>query len=193
MPDVIEDTTNSIRWVTAQWKQEPLSDVYQQEFGNEWGPSPFLAQRFDDGILHVTVQDEHCRCIVASAPNSREPNATWVDDKPRRCESTRPGDPIGTTCESTLRVKYGDSPELTSPRGRWVEMKYRVQASRSKEGAKISVYQDGRFIVSVEGSIGYQPSSKEQPMTKFKIGHYRDYEPFAHAMDIDWVRVKKVE
>jgi hypothetical protein len=61
MPAVIQDTRNSVRWVTAQWKQEPISPAYSD-------PSPVLAQRFDDGVLHVTVQDGDCRCRVASAP-----------------------------------------------------------------------------------------------------------------------------
>ena len=57
MPAVIQDTKNSVRWVIAQWKQEPVSPAYKD-------PSPVLAQRFDDGVLHVTVQDEDCRCRV---------------------------------------------------------------------------------------------------------------------------------
>ena len=44
-----------MRWVTAQWKQEPISARYDDEFKKGWGPSPFLAQRYDDGVLHVTV------------------------------------------------------------------------------------------------------------------------------------------
>ena len=61
MPAVGQDTKNSVRGVTAQWKQEPVSPAYKD-------PSPVLAQRFDDGVLHVTVQDGDCRCRVASAP-----------------------------------------------------------------------------------------------------------------------------
>jgi hypothetical protein len=45
----------STRWVIGQWKQT-----------NRY--IPFLAQRFDNGVFHVTVQDEHCSCRVTKAP-----------------------------------------------------------------------------------------------------------------------------
>jgi hypothetical protein len=44
----------SARWVIAQWKEPD-------------GDSPFLAQRYDNGVLHVTVQNDDCRCVVAKA------------------------------------------------------------------------------------------------------------------------------
>ena len=44
----------SARWVIAQWKEPD-------------GESPFLAQRYDNGVLHVTVQNDDCRCVVAKA------------------------------------------------------------------------------------------------------------------------------
>ena len=77
MPESIEDTIHSVRWVTAQWKQTTVDESYRAEFGEGWGPSPFLAQRFDNGVLHVTVQDEHCRCLVAWADHPGKP--AWKD------------------------------------------------------------------------------------------------------------------
>lgn len=44
----------SARWVIAQWKEPD-------------GDSPFLAQRYDNGVFHVTVQNDDCRCVVAKA------------------------------------------------------------------------------------------------------------------------------
>ena len=91
MPAVIQDTKNSVRWVTAQWKQEPISPAYKD-------PSPVLAQRFDDGVLHVTVQDGDCRCRVASAPM---PDGSIWPARPgvaHDCISTRLGDPDNTAC-----------------------------------------------------------------------------------------------
>jgi hypothetical protein len=188
MPATIADRTHSIRWVTAQWKQEPVSENYEELLGDEWGPSPFLAQRFDDGVLHVTVQDEHCRCKVASAPYPDGSNPVWTDGKAEYCESTQPDAPAGQKCPTDLQVKYGANPVLSTALGSWVEMSYRVEASRSRD-AVISVYEGNRLIVEVTGKIGYEPSSKETSVTKFKIGHYRDYMPSEDAMEIDWVRV----
>ena len=129
MPAEIEDRTSSIRWVIAQWKQEPVSDAYDV-LGKNWGPSPFLAQRFDDGVLHVTVQDEHCRCKIASAPLPNGEVEQWNDGTPPYCLSTRPGDEE-RKCTPDLVAEYGPKPVLDSPMGKWVDMTYRVQASRS--------------------------------------------------------------
>lgn len=190
MPAIIEDRTNSIRWVTAQWKQEPLSDSYESQFGKGEGPSPFLAQRFDDGVLHVTVQDEHCRCKVASAPNPDGSTDVWRDGPAQYCVWTKPAGE-GRPCQADLQVKYGANPVLPSALGQWVEMSYRVEAGRSGN-AIIEVYADGQFIVRVTGKIGYEPNPRKPSLTKFKVGHYRDYMPFVHAMEIDWLRVAPI-
>jgi len=187
MPGRIENQTDSIRWVTAQWKHDE-SRKYEDEFGKAWdGASPFLAQRFDDGVLHVTVQDEHCRCVVAAAPMRGRPNRIWQNGKAKYCLSTRPGDAGNTPCKTELQVEYGSPRVLPSARGRWVELKYRVQASRS-EDARIEVYNGEKLVVKVTGKIGYEPADNSK--TKFKIGHYRAYQPFGHAMDIDRIKVE---
>jgi hypothetical protein len=190
MPAIIEDRTNSIRWVIAQWKQEPLSDSYERQFGKGEGPSPFLAQRFDDGVLHVTVQDQYCRCRVASAPKPDGSTDVWRDGPAQYCVWTKPAGE-GKLCQADLQVKYGAHPVLPSALGQWVEMSYRVEAGRSGR-AVIEVYADGLFIVRVKGKIGYDSDSVKRSLTKFKIGHYRDYMPFVHAMEIDWLRVTPI-
>ena len=182
MPAVIRDTKNSVRWVIAQWKQEPISPAYPDA-------SPVLAQRFDDGVLHVTVQDEDCRCRVASAPmpdGSLWPARSGVAHD---CISTRPGDPDNTACTADLTVEYGADPVLPSARGTWVDMQYRVQMSWSKTAA-IEIHANGRFIAKVTGKIGYDPAPGKISKTKFKIGHYRDYLPSVDTMDIDRVEVE---
>ena len=68
-------------------------------------------------------------------------------------------------------------------------MQYRVQMSRSKTAA-IEIYANGRFIVRVTGKIGYEPAPGKISLTKFKIGHYRDYLPSVDTMDIDRVEVE---
>jgi polysaccharide lyase-like protein len=141
MPAHIEDRKHSIRWVIAQWKQEPLNDSYKGQFEKGEGPSPFLAQRFDDGVLHVTVQDEYCRCKVASAPNPDGSQAVWKDGPAQYCEWTKPAGE-GRRCQADLQVKYGAKPILPSALGEWVEMSYRVEASRSGK-AFIEVYANG--------------------------------------------------
>jgi hypothetical protein len=183
MPATIEDEDNSIRWLIAQWKHEPISKKYL-ELGDKWGPSPFLAQRFDNGVLHVTVQDEHCRCMIASAPLPDGSRISWEDGPARYCISTRPGDREGQTCTSDLLFEYADDPILPNPQGRWVEMTYRIQAGRNGSGA-IDVYAGERLIVQATGSLGYEQLEDEASLVKFKVGVYRDYMPFVHRMELD--------
>jgi hypothetical protein len=189
MPAKVKDQTHSIRWVIAQWKQEPVAKKYGEEFGAKWGPSPFLAQRYDDGVLHVTVQDEHCRCLVASAPHPNGRTFDWTSGPAKECKSTHPANE-GAACSSTLQLKFADNPVLESPAGRFVDMKYIVQAGR-ESGSQIDIFQDGRFIVSVSGKIGYDVDPSAKPVAKFKIGHYRDYMPFDYVMDIDSIKIGK--
>ncbi|WP_068081728.1 heparin lyase I family protein [Polycladidibacter stylochi] len=49
----------STRWVIGQWKEQS-------------GGSPFLAQRFDNGVFHITVQHNDTRQLVAKASGSFE-------------------------------------------------------------------------------------------------------------------------
>ena len=44
----------STRWVIGQWKEDS-------------GANPFLAQRFDNGVFHITIQQNDCRILIASA------------------------------------------------------------------------------------------------------------------------------
>jgi len=189
MPAKVEDQTHSIRWVIAQWKQEPVAKKYGEEFGDKWGPSPFLAQRYDDGVLHVTVQDEHCRCLVASAPHPNGKSFDWTNGAARECKSTHPVNE-GAACSSSLKLKFGANPVLASPAGRFVDMKYIVQAGRESV-SEIDIFQNGRLIVSVSGKIGYDVDPLAKPVAKFKIGHYRDYMPFDYVMDIDSIKIEK--
>jgi hypothetical protein len=69
-------------------------------------------------------------------------------------------------------------------------MKYVVQAGRDSP-ARIDVFQNGRPIVTVSGKIGYDVDPAFPALTKFKIGHYRDYMPYDYVMDIDRISIEK--
>jgi len=185
MPSKVENTTDSIRWVVAQWKAEPAIT----EKGED--ASPFLAQRYDDGILNVTVQDRSCRCLIASASRSNL-NYPWNNGNAQYCQRSDSEPGKAELCMSSLMLEYGKNPILTSPAGKWTEMAYRVQAGAG-HGSVIEVYQDGRFIVRATGHVGYDAPGKSKQKTKFKIGHYRDYIPSTDVMDLDWIRIKQVE
>jgi hypothetical protein len=114
-------------------------------------------------------------CCV-SAPKPDGSTDVWRDGPAQYCVWTKPAGE-GKLCQADLQVKYGAHPVLPSALGQWVEMSYRVEADRSGR-AVIEVYADGLFIVRVKGKIGYDSDSVKRSLTKFKIGHYRDYMPF---------------
>ena len=200
----IGDRLNSIRWVIAQWKEKPLGSAYDDR-PPEWGPSPFLALRFDDGVLHATVQDEECRCLVAAARHPLKELKGWIPDgrggsgppvengRPTICESVSLGAVPQSQCLKLpeLALEYGEEPYLSSPLGRWTVLRLRVQSGNN---AEIRLEQDGRPIVKVKGRIGYEhvkhpAAPDEATKTQFKIGHYRDYMPFPATMEIDSIRI----
>lgn len=178
-----------IRWVIAQWKHEPAAERYDLEWGENGGPSPYLAQRYNGGLFYVTVQDEHCRCIVATSGNPLA-TAIWRDGTPTACFGTEgPGERL--PCEPNLTVTYGDDPELSLPRSDWVEMHYLVRAGRQGDGL-IEIHEGDRFIARIEGNIGYHVDPGDSSVVKFKFGHYRDYQPDPHIMEVDWIEVTPV-
>jgi hypothetical protein len=187
MPATIQDRTNSLRWVIVQWKH----NTDQNHYGAGFSPSPFLAQRFDDGVHHITIQDEHCRCMVASAPhpNSKQ-KYEWLNGVPKYCRSSSKL-LSNRHCTPEFRVEYGDQPILTPPLGNWVTMKFQVQASR--ENAEIIIKENGRKIVRVFGKIGYRPPIGEPSLVKFKFGQYREYQNTEDFIDIDWISVRKID
>ncbi|MBD9652901.1 heparin lyase I family protein [Ensifer sp. ENS09] len=203
MPEEIGNETDSLRWVIAQWKQEPAQQVVvpaverertindkQQGKKDKWEPSPFLAQRFDDGILHITVQDGDCRCIVASEKKPATWTHGWEAGKPPPdCRYTYPSALEDRQCASSLILEFNGEPKLTTARGVWTEMKYEVQPGRKGSGGSITVTQDGNLVVKVTGKIGYDDVPDNPPKQKFKIGHYRDIMPTSDTMDIDKVTV----
>ncbi|MCW2306136.1 polysaccharide lyase [Rhodobium gokarnense] len=133
--------TGSTRWIIGQWKEET-------------GESPFLAQRFDDGVFHITVQTNHERTTIASAG--------------RRY---KPGIPPALRRAGLLRMTPARPPRLPDPAKGWVDMRYRVKGGRDGTGL-IEVWANGRFIVRVTGKIGNDVF--KGPTQYFKIGHYRN-------------------
>ncbi len=169
----------SARWVVGQWKYEHIAP-------NADG-SPFLAQRFDNGVLHVTMDDGGCRCMIAKAGGDPDlmrlrqklvPLAQnqLTDALPLECRSSS-GTGADVRCmPAHLMLKARDMEDLSTlpdPKGDWVEMAYHIRAG-GPEGARIDVYANGRFIVRAEGDIDpHLPGNR----VKFKIGHYRDKIP----------------
>ena len=179
----------SARWVIAQWKEPD-------------GDSPFLAQRYDNGVLHVTVQNDDCRCVVAKAGGDPDRLLASLfgagsfllpsdlrEVAPLKCvRSDRPADAPEEACTPrgmTVLTRGGRTPpDLPDPRNGWVEMTYLVKAG-SRGNGQVDVYAGNRFVVRVLGRIGY--SAAKPGDVKFKLGHYRDRIPGQATLDVDRV------
>lgn len=173
----------SNRWVTAQWKYVALG-------AND---SPFLAQRFDDGVLHVTVEDGYCRCLIAQGPG--DPNKVIAtrsklrEVAPIECKLNKEGE-AETACKpANLKLytyRQQDLEQLPDPKKDWVTMTYHIKAGGSKESV-FEVYSNGHFIVRAEHA--HEENVTFPNNVKFKFGHYRDKAKSSADMLIDRVCV----
>tara|TARA_R110000744_G_scaffold105117_1_gene201060 strand:+ start:154 stop:1233 length:1080 start_codon:yes stop_codon:yes gene_type:complete len=154
------------RWVTGQWKQDGEG-------------SPFLAQRFEHGVFHITVQDGNCRVLVAQSsleilpiPDTKdlENQAGEFPNRATRRHSFL-SDKYLYKCSTDIKVQQSADPTLPEPFGSWIDMKYRVRAGLDGMGL-VEIWANGKFIARVTGSIGYpaEPAATQY----FKFGIYRD-------------------
>ncbi|MGO8400404.1 heparin lyase I family protein [Rhizobium ruizarguesonis] len=187
MPKAVLNNKDSIRWITAQWKQDEYDEAGYAESLPK-GPSPVVAQRYDDGILWVTVQSDLCRCIVASSSPTDTNGRPWTEGIPSDCRTIDARQPGAPKCAAPdLYATYENGGVLSSPFQTWVEMKY-VMRFTAEEGNFIEVHQNGKRILKLTGPIGYRLRGKPS-LTKFKMGIYRDYIPQEDMIDVDWIRV----
>lgn len=169
--------TGSTRWVIGQWKQTR-------------GSSPIVAQRFDNGVFHVTVQDGPCRCRVAAADGDPDLKVAALGAGPPHCVWTADGGPgdrggglrEGEACDSELTVSRGEESVLPDPKAGWVDMIYAIRGGRDGHG-KVDIYANGRFVARVTGPIGY--GNWRGQKVKFKIGMYRDLMPGTAHLHVD--------
>ena len=181
------EPTGSTRWVIGQWKQSQSC----------W--SPFLAQRFDNGVFHLTVEDNDCRVMIAKAAGDPDaegaPVASGASPARRRFFATNVAGHLmgsfvewspraGQDCMAAVKLDPPDPPELPSPYQRWVHMAYLVRGGLNGTG-RVEVYADGRHVVTATGSIG---DARAGNMEYFKFGLYRDQIKLRSTMLFDSFR-----
>jgi hypothetical protein len=130
--------------VLGQWKQTN-------------GESPYLAQRFDNGVFHITVQDGSCRKLIAASPGN-------TGEMPEGLLG-------GCHADITVEPAPGTNP-LPDPFESWVDMIYRVRGGLDGKGI-IEVWANGQFIARATGSIGHEEGDEDY----FKFGIYRRCTP----------------
>ncbi len=160
--------TGGQRWVIGGWKQETDG-------------SAFLAQRFDRGVFHITVESGNTRVLLASS--TRKATGFLEVLKKGLFEGFEfVGDTERYSGEHDLQIAYGPDPILPDPAKDWVKMDYRVKGGLKGDGI-VEVYADDRLIVSAKGTIGVSPSAG--PTQYFKIGHNRDLMPGTATLFLD--------
>ena len=163
--------TGDQRWQIGSWKQE--SDG-----------SPFLAQRYDNGIFHITVESGDSRVLIASAAGEAKSffaqlragianQFAFVSDASRY------------DGRDDLSIEYGPDPILPDPRRDWVDMVYRVKGGLAGDGI-VEVHANGRFIARATGTIGV--FGAEDPTQYFRFGHNRAPMPGTATIYIDSFR-----
>lgn len=165
----------SQRFVVGQWKGP--GDI-----------SPMIAQRFDNGVFHITVQDNDVRYVVASAEG--DPDATVQRElaKAERIVEERPAErkPDRVDGDTGMRIIPGKNAMLPDPRKGWVDMTYRIKPGRTdneygpRRPGELDVWANGSKIVSVRGNIGATLKTEHAlPLTGpyFKFGIYRLRQP----------------
>ena len=160
--------TGSTRWQIGGWKQDADG-------------SPFVAQRFDEGIFHITVESGTSRVLVATA----------MGDSESFFEAVKAGlvksmgfvsEPEKYDGKDDVKLVYGDNPVLPDPRKHWVDMVYHIKGGLNGDGL-LEVYADGRFIARATGTIGLKQAGG--PNQYFRFGHHRAPMPGTATVYID--------
>lgn len=163
--------TGDQRWQIGGWKQE--SDG-----------SPFLVQRFDNGIFHVTLESGNSRVLVAtSAGEAKSFLAELRNDILSRFAFV--SDAARYDGGDDITMEYGPDPILPDPRLGWVDMVYRVKGGLDHDGI-VEVYANGRFIARATGTIGV--FGAQDPTQYFRFGHNRAPMPGTSTIHIDRFR-----
>lgn len=184
------ETCGSRRLVLGQWKVAPS------------GESPFLAQRYDNAVLHITVQHGHCRCIVAKA--SGDPHAeavvterdeggpigqcVWAQEDASGNPVPIPeaeSDPI-TGCKFRPKIEPLGSRVLAAHENGWVDMKYFIHMDA--DDREIVLHEGDRPVVRVTGPIGFDLLSESR--IYMKLGIYQDNQKGGAVFFVDDVWVK---
>lgn len=186
----------SSRWIMAQWKYAPAS-----EWPHDYSQNPFLAQRFDNGVFHITAQRDRCRCMVAvadgdpdlktddpSLPAAPEGQGQRALKKSQPLKCTRKDKACTPEGFTVWTTDGGEPPLLPDPRKGWVTMSYRVKPLGAEQG-QIDVYANGRFIVRMSGHVGHDGLGPSR--MKFKFGAYRDRITGTHHMDVDRICISR--
>ncbi|MFW6076219.1 MAG: heparin lyase I family protein [Hyphomicrobiales bacterium] len=163
--------TGDQRWQIGGWKQETDG-------------SPFLAQRFDNGIFHITLESGDSRVLLATSAGEAE---SFFDQLRNDILSRFAFISEASRYDGREKVfiEYGSDPILPDPRMGWVDMVYRIKGGLDGDGI-VEVYANDRFIARATGTIGVFDAV--DPTQYFRFGHNRAPMPGTSTIHIDRFR-----
>jgi len=156
------------RWVIGGWKQETNG-------------SAFMAQRYDHGVFHITLESGDRRVLLASA---RQDAKGFLDLLKSGSQEGFGfvGDTKRYQGASDLKIEYGADPVLPDPGADWVDMMYRVRGGLAGDGL-VEVFANGKLVVRATGTVGVPQVGG--PTQYFKMGHNRAPMPGAATLYLD--------
>ena len=163
--------TGDQRWQIGGWKQETDG-------------SPFLAQRFDNGVFHVTLESGESRVLVATSAGEAKSFFAQIKDGILN-QFSFVSEASKYDGRDDVSIEYGLDPILPDPRRGWVDMVYRVKGGLAHDGI-VEVYANGRFIARATGTIGVPDA--QDPTQYFRFGHNRAPMPGTSTIQIDRFR-----
>ncbi len=164
------DTTHN-RWQLGGWKQETDG-------------SPFISQRFDNGVFHITMESGNSRVLIATAVGKAD---SFISAMAKGLMSQ-----FGYLTQrekydgkDNITLAYGKNPILPNPHKGWIDMMYHIKGGLNGDGI-LEVFANGRFIARATGTIGVKEF--DGPSQYFRFGHNRAAMPGTATLYFDHYR-----
>lgn len=164
------DTVHN-RWQLGGWKQETDG-------------SPFVSQRNDNGVFHITLESGNSRVLIATAQGKAD---SFISAMAKGLMSqfgylTQKEKYDG---KDDITLAYGKNPILPNPHKGWVDMMYHIKGGLKGDGV-LEVFANGRFIARATGTIGVKDFGG--PTQYFRFGHNRAAMPGTATLYFDRYR-----
>lgn len=162
---------NKSRWQIAGWKQETDG-------------SPFISQRYDNGVFHITLESGSSRVLIATA-HGKADNFVSAMAKGLMSQFGFLTQKEKYDGKDDITLAYGKNPILPNPNRNWVDMMFHVRGGINGDGI-LEVFANGRFIARATGTIGVKDFDGNSQY--FRFGHNRAAMPGTATLYLDRFR-----
>jgi len=156
------------RWQLGGWKQETDG-------------SPFISQRFDNGVFHITLESDQSRVLIATAQGKAD-NFIAAMAKGLMSQFGFLAEKAKYDGKDDITLAYGKNPILPDPRNGWVDMMYHIKGGLNGDGI-LEVFANNQFIARATGTIGVKEFDGASQY--FRFGHNRAAMPGTATLYID--------